>query len=136
MGFHMYGNASLGWGFTQGDITKPGPTIQVNQGDTVNLTLASVDGSPHQFFVDYNNNTLVDAGEPASPQFSGGTSIVYSFVADTLGNFTYRCAIHPTVMFGNFKVLAPVPEFPGLVVGPLFVVLSLLAVVLLKRRRA
>jgi plastocyanin len=133
MSFHLYGNLSLGWGFNPGIITHPGPTIQVYQGDTVNLTLTSQDELLHRFFVDYNNNTAVDAGEPASSSFTG--TITYSFVADTLGNFTYRCAFHPLQMFGDFKVWTPIPEFPEFVFLPLFMALTLLAVVVLKRRK-
>jgi hypothetical protein len=109
------------------------PTIQVYQGDTVNLTLTSDDGLPYQFFVDYNNNKVIDAGEPASSTFTATTT--FSFVAGTLGNFAYRCAVHPLVMFGDFKVLTPIPEFSAFAFVPLFIVLTSLAVVLLKRRR-
>jgi FtsP/CotA-like multicopper oxidase with cupredoxin domain len=37
--FTLYGDFSHGWGFTAGNITSPGPTITVDQGDLVNLTL-------------------------------------------------------------------------------------------------
>lgn len=100
--FHLFGSASLGWGFTAGTITSPGPTMTVSQGDLVNLTLTSQDGFPHQFFVDYNGNAIPDAGEPTSPQFS--STINFQFTATVAGNFTYRCAIHPFVMFGSFIV--------------------------------
>jgi hypothetical protein len=132
--FHLWGNASLGWGLSPSQITKPGPLIQVYQGDTVNLNLTSDDTLPHQFFVDYNDNAIIDGSEPQSLQFSGSTSITYSFVADTLGNFTYRCAVHPTMMFGDFKVWTPIPEFPPFVFLPLFIALTILAVVILRRR--
>jgi plastocyanin len=103
--FHLYGSASLGWGFASNSITSPGPSIQVYQGETVNLTLTSQDGLAHQFFVDYNNNSVADSGEPSSVTFTG--TITYSFIADTLGNFKYRCTFHPTVMLGNLKVTIP-----------------------------
>lgn len=101
----LYGSASLGWGFASNSITSPGPSIQVYQGDIVNLTLTSQDGLPHQFLLDYNNNSLADPGEPNSPSFTG--TITYTFIADTLGNFKYRCTFHPVVMVGNFKVTVP-----------------------------
>lgn len=125
--FHLWGNASLGWGLSQSQINKPGPLIQLYQGDTVNLTLTSDDTLPHRFFVDYNNNNVPDGNEPASLQFAG--TITYSFVADTLGNFTYRCAFHPSVMFGDFKVLTPIPEFSAFVFLPLFMALDRKSVV-------
>jgi hypothetical protein len=130
--FHLYGKASLGWSFLQGQENGVGPTIQVYQ-DTVNLTLTSDDGLPHQFFVDHNDNDVVDAGEPASSAFT--TTTTFSFITGTLGNFTYRCAFHPLVMFGDLEVLTPIPEFSALVIVPLFVVLTFLAVVLVRRRR-
>lgn len=133
-GFHLYGKATLGWSFSQGQENGVSPTIQVYQGDTVNLTLTSDDsGILHQFFVDYNNNLTPDGSEPRSLSFTGTTT--YSFVADTLGNFTYRCAVHPTTMFGDFKVWTPVPEFSTFIFLSLFVALTLLAVVVLRRRR-
>ncbi len=100
--FHLFGTALLGWGFTSGTITSPGPTMTVSQGDLVNLTLTSQDGLPHQFFVDYNGNGSPDAGEPTSPQFS--STINFQFTATLAGGFTYRCVIHPLVMFGTFIV--------------------------------
>lgn len=102
---HFYGSASLGWGFASSNITSPGPTVTVYQGDIVNLTLTSQDGLPHQFFIDYNNNSIVDPGEPASASFTG--TITYTFIADTLGFYKYRCAFHPTVMVGTFKITVP-----------------------------
>lgn len=100
--FQLFGSALLGWGFTSGTITSPGPTMTVSQGDLVNLTLTSQDGFPHQFFVDYNGNGSPDAGEPTSPQFS--STINFQFTASKAGNFTYHCAIHPLVMLGTFIV--------------------------------
>lgn len=131
--FHLYGKASLGWSFLKGQENGVSPTIQVYQEDKVNLTLTSDDGLPHQFFVDYNNNDVIDAGKPAPSTFT--TTTTFSFIAGTLGNFTYRCAVHPLVMFGDFKVLTPIPEFSAFVFMPLFIVLTFLAVVLLKERR-
>jgi plastocyanin len=100
--FQLFGSASLGWGFSSGTITSPGPTMTVSQGDLVNLTLTSQDGFPHQLFVDYNGNGSPDAGEPTSPQFS--STINFQFTATLAGNFTYHCAIHPLVMRGAFIV--------------------------------
>jgi plastocyanin len=129
---HLYGNATVGWGFSPGTMSHPGPLIEVHDGDLVNLTLTSQDGLPHQFFVDYNGNGLPNPpAEPESPQFTG--TIVYSFTANTVGNVTYYCAIHPSIMNGPFHVLPGIPEFPALLFLPIFMMLTLLAVVLLKR---
>ena len=55
--FHLYGSFSQGWGFTQGSMSIPGPMIEVEQDDTVNLTLTSTDSLTHRFFLSYHNNT-------------------------------------------------------------------------------
>ncbi len=132
--FRLYGSAGGGWGFASNTISSPGPTITVTQNDYVNLTLVSQDGFPHQFFVDYNNNSVADAGEPASPQFSG--TIVFGFNATNSGNFTYRCNFHPSIMFGMFTVNQTVPEFTSLIILPLFAVATLLAAIVYRTKRS
>lgn len=99
-----------GWGFTSASITSPGPTISVHQYDIVSISLTSQDGMEHQFFVDYNNNNIVDAGEPASSPFTSTT--VFVFNATISGTFTYRCAFHPSVMYGTFNVIVQAPSPP------------------------
>lgn len=102
---HLYGSATQGWGFTPSTITSPGPALAFHKGDLVNLTLTSQDGAPHQFFVDYNGDHSPSPGEPTSPVFTA--TINYQFTADTIGAFTYYCAIHPLLMFGTFAVTTP-----------------------------
>jgi len=102
---NLYGSAFQGWGFTMGSISSPGPIITVNQGDLVNLTLTSADGFTHNFFVDYNGDTVPSSGEPESPNFS--TVVNYSFKADVLGTYMYYCQFHKFVMFGTFVVQTP-----------------------------
>jgi hypothetical protein len=60
--FTLYGSFSRGWGFTATSISSPGPTIVVQQGDTVNLTLISADGVTHNFFVSYTNTSSPKPG--------------------------------------------------------------------------
>lgn len=108
--FTLYGNAIAGWGFTSGTATSPGPVINVDQGDLVNLTLISQDsGIPHNFYVDYNNDNTPDLGEPTSPTFTSSTT--YQFTADTNGSFTYFCQYHQSTMFGTFTVNASTGPF-------------------------
>lgn len=102
--YNLFGSATQGWGFTATTITRPGPNITVALGDTVNLTLTSADGLAHLFFVDYNGNGVADAGEPASPSFSG--TINFQFNVTTAGTFTYYCAFHPSIMHGTFTVVS------------------------------
>jgi plastocyanin len=131
----LYGSAADGWGFTPTSITSPGPTISVTQGDLVNLTLKSEDGLTHDFFVDYNGNGKPDPGEPKSPSF-GVTPINFQFTANKTGTFTYYCEFHPLKMYGTFHVTSGVPEFQSLIIAPLFVAATSLAVIFYRRNRS
>jgi plastocyanin len=130
----LYGSASVGWGFTATSITSPGPTIAINQYDILNLTLYSQDGAPHRFFVDYNNNSALDAGENASNTFY--TSTVFQFNATISGNFTYRCSVHPAVMYGKLTVMQAVPEFSPFLILPLFVAATMVAAIAYRTKRS
>lgn len=136
----LYGSAGgitssppYGWGNSSSTITDPGPTLSVNQNDFVNLTLFGQDGLGHEFFVDYNNNSLVDPGEPVSPSFT--TSIVFGFNATQVGVFTYRCRFHPSMMQGTFVVTPAVPEYSGAVIVSLFTMTTLMLLVTYNRKR-
>ena len=116
LNFTLYGSYSLGWGFTEENITSPGPTIVVEQGDTVNLTLISIDAT-HRFFVSYTNATSPGPGDPQSADFSGGVTAYFNFTAtNTVGTYMYRCYYHPTVMWGYFQVVptGTIPELQPL----------------------
>lgn len=107
--FTLYGSALTGWGFGQNNTSNPGPHLYVSYASTVQLTLISIDPSStqHNWFIDYNNNSIPDGGEPSSPLFWAGNSIVWNFTADRIGTFTYRCKIHPTSMEGLITISAP-----------------------------
>lgn len=135
--FTLYGSFQGGWGFTSTNITSPGPTIMVEQGDTVNLTLISNDeGVTHRFFVSYTNSTTLGAGDPQSPDFS--STVNYSFNAtNTVGTYTYRCYYHPTLMWGYFRVVptGTIPEFQPLAMLSLSIVCIGIAALARKKRR-
>jgi heme/copper-type cytochrome/quinol oxidase subunit 2 len=134
--FTLYGSFQSGWGFTANNITSPGPTIVVEQGDNVSLTLISNDGITHLFFVSYTNATNIVAGDPQSPGFSA--TVNYSFIAtNTVGTYTYRCYFHPTVMWGYFRVVptGTIPEFQPLAMLSLSIVSIGIAALARKRRR-
>ena len=110
----LYGNAGTGWGFSSAKITNPGPRLVFLWGTRVNLTLRATDTTTsHSWFLDYDNNLLVDSTEPKSPDFSSTTPVNgWSFVADRSGNWTYRCSFHQNSMTGNLTVLGGPPVNP------------------------
>ncbi len=101
----LHGDAGLGWGFTSATKTTPGPNVTIHLGDRVNLTLIADDSADHNWFIDYDNSLGPNGDEPSSPIFNNSGVLVWPFVADRAGNWTYRCRIHPTSMFGTITVL-------------------------------
>jgi len=121
--FTLYASYTSGWGFTATTITSPGPTIVVEQGDTVNLTLISNDAIAHNFFVSYTNASSPDPADPWSPDF-GSNAVNFQFVAsNTVGTYQYHCSFYPTVMWGYFKVVptGTIPEFHPLIMLTLLI---------------
>jgi len=104
--YTLYGSASGGWGSSNATLTNPGPTLVVDQGANVTLTLFATDGEPHNWFIDFNNNSRVDANEPSSPDFNipGSENITWSFTAVRAGVYTYRCRYHLSTMTGIIVV--------------------------------
>jgi plastocyanin len=134
--FTLYGGSLLGWGFTPSTISIPGPTIQVEQGDTVNLTLISYDGVTHRFLLSYKNSSTPSSGDALSPDFSN--TINFTFVAtSTVGTYTYYCTLHPMVMYGTFQVVptGTIPEFEPLMLLPLLIAGTAVAALVRRRKR-
>jgi plastocyanin len=135
--FTLYGAYLRGWGFTSSNITSPGPTIVVEQGDTVNLTLIGVDGVTHRFFVSYTNASSANSTEPQSPDFT--TTIGYLFVATSVvGTYTYGCYYHYSVgMKGYFQVVptGTIPEFQPLMLLSLLLASVAGAALVCRRKR-
>ena len=143
----LYGDAALGWGFSNATIREPGPPIVVLYNTNVTLTLIAHDSATHNWFIDYNNDLTMSPGEPSSKDFNVPGDIVgtFPFVASQTGNWTYRCHIHPTTMTGTISIVAgPPPELPRtmfplvteIMVGALGVVLVFAAVYHIRAVRA
>jgi FtsP/CotA-like multicopper oxidase with cupredoxin domain len=135
--FTLYGSYTSGWGFTATSLTSPGPTIVVEQGDNVNLTLISNDGLAHSFFVSYTNASSPGSGDPWSEDFWGGMTVNFQFFAtNTVGTYKYHCFYHPDPMWGHFKVVptGTIPEFQPLIMLSLLVAGTIVAVLASKRR--
>ena len=132
--FHLYGRSTSGWGFSSGSETIPGPTITVTVDDIVNLTLTNEDSGiyapDHQFLLSYENSSTPQAGDPVSPTFGAGQTIVFTFTANVTGTFTYYCVFHYTMMYGAFVVSPIVPEFPSLIILSCFMAAVIVAVAL------
>ena len=133
----LYGSYTQGWGLTAANITSPGPTIIVEQGDTVNLTLISNDGVTHRFFVSYTNASSANSTEPQSSDFT--TTLNYQFIAtNNVGTYTYGCIYHYSMgMKGDFQVVltGTIPEFQPLIMLSLFVASAAVAALVFKRKR-
>ena len=101
---NLKADATLGWG-----LTNPGPFISAASGDTITLNLISNDGLQHQWYIDFNNNGVLDSNEnwtTVSPVFSSTTIItVFTFKPiiwfqegiPSAGDFIYRDSFHPTI---------------------------------------
>ncbi len=136
--FVLYGSATGGWGATPTSISTPGPSLTVNQGQTVEVALVSQDNSTHQFFVSYDGHTTPSSGEPESTTFNSSlVPVFFTFTASQAGNFTYYCAYHPSVMKGIFLVQATSspPDYTlyaAIVV--IIVIVAIVAVVVIRRK--
>jgi len=134
--FTLYGAFSDGWGFTATSISSPGPTIVVEQGDTVNLTLISKDGVTHNFFVSYTNTSSPSTGDPKSDDFSSTTN--FQFIATTnIGTYKYYCFYHSAMMWGYFQVIqsGTIPEFQPLTMLSLLVIITVVTALAYRRKR-
>src|SRR2546428_437101 len=143
--FTLYGGMSTGWGFSSASQLNPGPTIIVNRGDTVVLTLNSVDpaSTTHNWFIDLNNDKTQQATEPHSNDTASSTRYTYTVTLNP-GTYTYRCQYHFTMMFGNITVRASAGGGTTtgidttLVIGGVIIVVAIVAVVsavMLRRKR-
>jgi len=94
------------------NLTRPGPTISVNSGDRVSLMLKSADGLLHQWFIDFNNNSILDPDELFfSPTFNHPSVwINYTFTpvigvnVTRAGTWEYLCTFHGYAMFGRITI--------------------------------
>lgn len=107
-------NATIyGFGLAGQNLTSPGPTIVVRQGDTVTINFSDVGGNlslPHTFnIIDSSRNPAFansNVGTPENP-INAGQSGTTTFTADKAGNFTYVCLVpgHKQLgMWGTFVV--------------------------------
>ena len=84
-------------------------SLTVTTGDTITLNLLSADGTSHQWYIDFNNNGILDANESAttlSPVFSSTTTptpftftpVIWSQEGiPAAGTYTFRDANNPSL---------------------------------------
>ncbi len=97
--------------------TVPGPTVFVNQGDTVIFTLVNNDSMPHSMDFHAAEIDWATAYSSVSP----GGNKTFTFVANYPGVFMYHCGTAPVLehigngMYGAIIVLpdTPLPAAPG-----------------------
>ena len=112
--YTLWGSAGTvhGWGLTAASITQPGPTLNVQQGQTVTIDLFSADGVAHNFYVDFAR-TNSTSGNTVSATFNGTHPVRFTFVPSQAGNFTYACGIHgASVMSGTLDVASSAAPAP------------------------
>ncbi len=103
--FNFYQNNNIGGAGCSGqgncfNSTSPGPTITVNQGDTVEITAHNNDTTTHTFTITSTPYAAVDTGQMNPAQ----VKTLPTFTASTSGTFHYQCNNHPNDMLGTFKV--------------------------------
>ena len=90
----------------------PNPTITVNQGDIVTISLTSGDGGTHMFALDVDKDGttgkftgMCSTGDKCSAPFTPSTPTSVMIDTSTLsGTYTYFCTFH-TMMVGSFIVV-------------------------------
>ena len=120
--------APTGWGWTANNITEPGPTLAVHQGDVITFHLFSNDSMAHQLIIDLDNSHTNSTGDSYSTMFqSPTTATTFVYTAATVGTFAYFCGIHGyNAQHGQLQVTAPptVPRSAAASAGNAQVVLS------------
>jgi len=112
--YSLWGDAADGWGLRPQDIRAPGPTLVAAEGTGVSVTARANDSLIHNWYIDYDNDFVIDADEPSSPAFRANAGIVWNFTADRAGTFTYKCRFHPLTMTGEIQIRLPSlgPDMP------------------------
>ena len=126
--------APVGWGRGPNNITEPGPTLTVQQGDVITFQLFSNDTMPHQLIIDVDNSHSNSTGDGWSYQFSSKTTAAtFTYTASTAGTFAYFCNYHGyDAQHGTFVVNAaaspPAADYTLLIVGGVVVVVVIVGV--------
>jgi uncharacterized cupredoxin-like copper-binding protein len=122
---------TYGFGKTANNITSPGPTLTLHDGDTVTVTLHNVGSTlSHSFAVTAAKSdsemVLFDSEiNPGTYVPPGSTGSVTFTVSDNVGDYYYICKVPGHVdfgMWGQCNIEAAIPEFPTVLL-PIFLML-------------
>lgn len=104
------GNTIYAWGYadaTSGIMQYPGPTLIVNQGDTVTVNLSNTLPAAQKVSIVFPGQSRVNAAcAPAGPgcidgtltkEVAPGSSVSYTFVADQPGTYHYHSGTNPSL---------------------------------------
>jgi manganese oxidase len=90
------GNSIHMWGYALNDgrMQYPGPTMIVNEGDTITISLNNRLSVPVSIVFPGQSGVTVSGGEPGlltneAPADNGATTVTYTFVASNPGTYTY-----------------------------------------------
>lgn len=111
-------NATLGFGFSADNITSPGPTLMLQEGNMYNITFCNVDTSNHTFAItmvkSINGAVLFNATIPPTNQTAMPTNVTYvppggngsvTFnVTDSIGSFFYVSTVPNDVENGMWGI--------------------------------
>ena len=139
----LYGSfaAPAGWGWAATNITEPGPTLTVQQGDVITFHLYAHDApTGHILVIDLNNNQIQDGTDQASASFSSAsTATDFPFTASAAGTFNYFCGVHGYAAQHGSLVVQPTGGGGGggtgggidttLLIGGVVIIVAIVAVV-------
>lgn len=99
------GQSLLGWGYANGTglMQYPGPTLIVNQGDTVSITLTNELSVPVSIVFPGQQNVQASGGNagtltreaPAGAPATPGGPVTYTFIASRPGTYLYHSGTQP-----------------------------------------
>jgi FtsP/CotA-like multicopper oxidase with cupredoxin domain len=90
------GNSLLTWGYADsstGQMQYPGPTLIVDQGDLVEITLSNDLAEPVSIVFPGQTGVVASAGSPGlvtTEVLPSGTPVTYTFTANEPGTYVYR----------------------------------------------
>lgn len=117
------GSSILMWGYgVNGNMQYPGPTLIVNEGEVITITMTNQLPVPTSIVFPGQTNVTASGGIPGllAREALPGASVTYSFTASSPGTYTYYSGTRPDlqVMMGLVGAIIVRPIGPIPVVDP------------------